>query len=53
MEYCNNYQNTIIRVKLSVLRFLIILSILMVSACGMQGDLYLPEDNTEPTQKVN
>ena len=54
MEYCNNYRKTTIKVKLSVLKFLIILSILMLSACGMQGDLYLPEDGTDkPAQKVN
>jgi predicted small lipoprotein YifL len=35
--------------KLNTMKFLIILSVLMFSACGMQGDLYLPEENAETT----
>lgn len=32
--------------ELNAVKFLIILSVLMLFACGMQGDLYLPEENT-------
>ena len=29
------------------MKTLLLLSVLMVSACGMQGDLYLPEEGPE------
>jgi len=33
------------------MKFLIILSVLLLSACGMQGDLYLP-DNSVPEEST-
>jgi len=33
--------------KLNSMRLLIILSVLILSSCGMQGDLYLPDDGSE------
>jgi len=39
-------------IYLNVVKLLILLSVLILSSCGMQGDLYLPEENTDnATQK--
>jgi len=37
---------TIIAIIITV-KILLILSVLIVSSCGMQGDLYLPEEKTD------
>lgn len=39
-------------IYLNVVKLLILLSVLILSSCGMQGDLYLPEENADnATQK--
>jgi predicted small lipoprotein YifL len=39
---------------LNVLKILALLSLLILSSCGMQGDLYLPEENADnSTQETN
>lgn len=36
-------------IYLNVVKLLILLSVLVLSSCGMQGDLYLPEEKTDNT----
>jgi len=47
LRYCNNDRKTTIREAVSVKKLIILLTILMQTACGMKGDLYLPEDNAD------
>ena len=35
-------------IYLNQLKALVLLSSIILSSCGMQGDLYLPEDNAGP-----
>jgi len=41
-------------IYLNAVKFLVLLSLLILSSCGMQGDLYLPEKNTtDPVKEIN
>ncbi len=34
------------------MKILVLLSLLILSACGMQGDLYLPDDSADDHSKI-
>jgi len=39
------------KVMIRSVKLLVLLSVLVLSSCGMQGDLYLPEENPDkPSQ---
>jgi len=48
IEYCNNNQQTTTKdTFLNPVKLLAILSALFLFSCGMQGDLYLPEEKAD------
>jgi predicted small lipoprotein YifL len=50
MQY---YNKTMICMRTGLKQLLLVLTVLMISACGMKGDLYLPEEDTDKsTQKT-
>jgi predicted small lipoprotein YifL len=55
IEYCNNNEQTTTKENyLIVIKILALLSVLILSSCGMQGDLYLPDENADnATQETN